>query len=89
MTFLSLVAFQLGGRAPWYPPGYAYVLSRAWYGMEDGIEWKGNFGMEYGRCQNGMKWKISRMEWKTIFHTNPILDFAHGIYRKMYIDSDN
>ena len=26
MTFLLLVAFQLGGaRAPWAPPGYAYV----------------------------------------------------------------
>ena len=34
------------------------------------MEWNGNFGMEYGRCQNGMEWKISRMEWKTIFHTS-------------------
>ena len=33
-----------------------------WNGMEDGIEWNGNFGMEYERCQNGMEWKISRME---------------------------
>ena len=31
--------------------------------------------MEYGRCQNGMEWKISRMEWKTIFHTS-ILDLC-------------
>ena len=38
--------------------------------MENEMEWNGNFGMEYGRCQNGMKWKISRMEWKTIFHTS-------------------
>ena len=37
--------------------------------MENGIEWKGNFGPKYGRCQNGMEWKISRMEWKTIFRT--------------------
>ena len=22
------------------------------------MEWNGNFGMEYGRSQNGMKWKI-------------------------------
>ena len=22
--------------------------------MENGMEWNGNFGMEYGRCQNGM-----------------------------------
>ena len=32
-----------------------------------GMEWNENFGMEYGRCQNGMEWKISRMEWKAIF----------------------
>ena len=42
-----------------------------------GMEWNGIFSMEYGRCQNGMEWKISRMEWKisrmewkTIFHTS-------------------
>ena len=46
----------------------------------------GNFGMEYGRCQNGMEWKISRMKWKTIFHTNSILDFVHCIYRKIHTD---
>ena len=23
------------------------------------------------------------------FHTNSIVDFAHGIYRKIYADSDN
>ena len=39
------------------------------YGTEDKMEWNGNFGMESGRCQNGMKWKISKMEWKTIFNT--------------------
>ena len=44
--------------------------SMVWNGMENGMEWNGNFGMEYGRCQNGMEWKISRMEWKTIFHTS-------------------
>ena len=31
------------------------------YGMEWKMEWNGNFGMEYRRCQNGMEWKISRM----------------------------
>ena len=35
-----------------------------------GMEWNGNLGMECGRCQNGMEWKISRIEWKTIFHTS-------------------
>ena len=44
--------------------------TRAWYGMENGMERNGNFGMEYGRCQNRMEWKISRMEWKAIFHTS-------------------
>ena len=38
------------------------MLARAWYGVEWNGKWNGNFGMEYGRCQNGM-------EWKTIFHT--------------------
>ena len=57
-----------------------------------GIEWNGNFGMEYGRYQNAMEWKILRMDWKAIFHSsiqNPILDFAYGIYRKIFTDSDN
>ena len=34
------------------------------------MKWNGNFGMDYGRSQNGMEWKISKMEWKTIFHTS-------------------
>ena len=40
--------------------------------MENGMEWNGNFGIEYGRCQNGMEWKISRMEPSILpyqFHT--------------------
>ena len=24
------------------------------------------------------------MEWKTIFHTNSILDFVHCVYKEMY-----
>ena len=48
------------------------------------MEWKENFGTEYRRCQNRMKWKISRIEWKTIFHNDSILNFAHVIYRKKY-----
>ena len=32
VTFLSFVAFQLGGRAPWPPPlGYAYVSSNNYF----------------------------------------------------------
>ena len=48
------------------------------------MEWSGSFGMEYGRYQNGMERKISRMQWKTIFHSNSILDFVHCIYRKIH-----
>ena len=42
--------------------------ARAWCGMEWKMEWNGNFCMDYGRCQNEMELKISRMEWKTIFY---------------------
>ena len=38
-------------------------------------KWNGNFGMEYGRCQNGMEWKISKMEWKTILHASILIPF--------------
>ena len=46
------------------------VLDHVWllcwrYGME----WNENFGMKYGKCQNGIKWKILRREEKTIFYT--------------------
>ena len=59
------------------------VVARAWYGME----WNGNFGMEYGRCQNGMEDFKNIMEDNLpYFHTNSILDFVHYIYRKINID---
>ena len=57
-----------------------HSLGRAWYGMENGMEWNGNFGMEYGRCQNGMEDNLP------YFHTNSILDFVHCIYRKIHTD---
>ena len=39
--------------------------------------------MEYGRCQNGMGDFKNRMENNlSYFHTNSILDFAHGIKEK-------
>ena len=54
------------------------------------MEWNGNFGMEYGRCQNGMEdFKNGMGDNFSYFHTNSILDFAHGIYRKVYTDNDN
>ena len=57
--------------------------------MERKMEWKGNFGMEYGRCQtaewNGMEDFRNRMKDNLpYFHTNSILDFAHGIYGQIY-----
>ena len=41
-------------------------------------KWEWKFGMEYGRCQNGMKWKIFKNGMEDnlpYFHTNSILDF--------------
>ena len=44
--------------------------------MENGMEWNGNFGMEYGRCQNGMEdFKNGMEDNLPYFHTNSILDF--------------
>ena len=52
-------------------------------GMENGMEWNGNFGMEYGMedFKNGMEDNLP------YFHTNSILDFTLSIYRKIYTDS--
>ena len=58
--------------------------------MEWKMEWNGNFGMEYGRCQSGMEdFKNGMKDNLPYFHTNFILDFAQGIYRKVYTDSDD
>ena len=47
------------------------------------MEWKGNFGTEYGRCPNGMEDFKNGLEGNLLyFDTNSILDFAHGIYKK-------
>ena len=53
-----------------------------------GMVWNQNFGMEYGRYQSGMEWKILRMEWKTIFHIsipNPCYIFRAWYLQKKYI----
>ena len=44
--------------------------SASWVGyeMEDGMERKFRYGK--WKMPNGMEWKISRIEWKTIFHTS-------------------
>ena len=54
-------------------------------------------GMEDGTAIMVWNMEVAGMEWKTIFHTaipipipaNSILDFAHGIYKKIYTDTDN
>ena len=44
--------------------------------------WNGNFGVEYGRCQNGMEdFNNGTEDNLPHFHTNSILDFVHCIYR--------
>ena len=54
------------------------------------MEWNVNFGMKYGRCQNGMEdFKNGMDDNLPYFHTNFILDFAHGVYRKIRRDSVN
>ena len=54
-----------------------------WNGMENGMEWNGNFGMEYGRCQIGMEdFKNGTEDNLPYFHTNSILDLGHCIHKK-------
>ena len=58
--------------------------------MEWKMEWKENFDAEYGRCQNEMEdFKNGMEDNLPFFHTNSILDFAHGIYRQIYTCGDN
>ena len=61
------------------------------------MEWNGRWNgteFRYGMCKmskwNGMDDFENRMEdILRYFHTISTLDFAHGIYRKTYTDSDN
>ena len=49
-----------------------------WSGMENGMEWKENFGMEYGRYseQNGMEDLRHGMEDRLpFFHTNYVIRY--------------
>ena len=62
-----------------YPYDRRFVLSAGhameWNGTENGMEWKENFGMEYGRCSewNEMEDLKNRMEdHLPYFHTNYI-----------------
>ena len=67
------------------------LLLNAWYGMAWKIEWSGTeiseWNMEDARMDgmenfsNGMKnFRNGMKENLPYFHTNSILDFAHGIY---------
>ena len=54
--------------------------------MENGLEWNGNFAMDYGRCQNGMEDFKNEMEDSlSYFHTNFILDFVHIVFTEKCI----
>ena len=45
--------------------------------MKNGMEWNGNYGMEYGRCRNGMEdFKNGMEDNLPYFHTNSILDLC-------------
>ena len=61
-----------------------------WNGRRNGMERKFCHGKWKMPEWNGMKDFMGGMEDNLpYFHTNSILDFAHGIYRKIYTDSDN
>ena len=51
---------------------------------EHGMEWNENFGMEYGKCQNGMEdFKNEKEDDLSYFHTNFTIDFVHCSYKKI------
>ena len=61
-----------------------------WNGMENGMERKFRYGIWKMPEWNGMEdFKNGMEDSLPYFHTNSTSDFAHGIYRKIYMDSDN
>ena len=62
------------------------AIGRVWYGMRGNGKWKGTEILVWNVEDAGMEWKISRIEWKAIFHTNSTLDFVHCIHRKINTD---
>ena len=49
-----------------------------------------NFGMDYGRCRNEIEdFKNGMEDNLPYFHTNSVVNFAHGISRKIFRVSDN
>ena len=60
---------------PWHEAGHAME----WNAMENGMEWKENFGMKYGRCSewNGMEdLKNGTEDRLPYFHTCLILSYT-------------
>ena len=61
--------------------------TRAWYGMENGMERKFRYGIWKMPEWNGMEdFKNGMEDNLPYFHTNSILDFVHCIYRKIHTD---
>ena len=61
-----------------------------WNGMENGMERKFRYGIWKMPEWNGIEdFKSGIEDNLPYFHTNSILDFAHGIYRKIYTDSND
>ena len=57
-----------------------------WNRMEDGMERKFRYGIWKMPEWNGMEnFKNSKENNLPYFHTNSIQNFAHGIYRKIYV----
>ena len=55
--------------------------------MENGMEWNGNIGMEYGRCQNGMEWNGRFQEWNR--RQSSILPYQfHTRFRALYLQKN-
>ena len=60
-----------------------------WNGMENGMERKFRYGIWKMPEWNGMEDFKNAMEDNIpYFRTNSILDFAHGIYTKIFANSD-
>ena len=58
-----------------------------WNGMENGMERKFRYGIWKMPKWNGMEDFKNRMKYNLpYFYTNSMLDFVHGIYRKIHTD---
>ena len=67
MTSLSLVNKKKLSGQIWR---VGWLLQFTGHGTKWKVEWNGNFSGLWNMEDARMEWKISRMEWKTIFHTS-------------------